>query len=107
MAQDNIIYSVIVHTDKQWFYGTFNNRKAMIDSLKENLDLQGAYIKGTTKKLDITPVTLFNGLSENKLVIYKDNEKGDPIWFIKILMHQINCINPYFKEIKSKQTSLF
>lgn len=103
---DNRIYSVIINTDNQWFYGTFNDRKIMLDSLKMNIDLTGAYIQGPTKKLDITPVTIFNGFSNNGLVIYRDNNKGEKKWYIKILIHQMNCINPLFKQLK-KQTSLF
>lgn len=103
---DNRIYSVIINTDKTWFYGTFSNRKNMLDSLKMNIDLTGAYIQGSTKKLDITPVTIFNGFIKNGLTIYKDDKKGQQQWFIKVIMHQMNNINPYFT-FNKKQTSLF
>jgi hypothetical protein len=46
MANDNTIFSVNVNGSGTWFYGTFNNRKALFDSLKMNTDLKGAYIKG-------------------------------------------------------------
>jgi hypothetical protein len=103
---DNRIYSVIINTDKQWFYGTFSNRKNMLDSLKANIDLQGAYIQGVTKKLDITPVTIFNGFVESGLTIYKDDVNGNKKWFIKVLMHQMNHVSPYFT-VNKKQTKLF
>lgn len=105
MANDNTIFSVNVNRSGTWFYGTFNNRKALFDSLKMNTDLKGAYIKGQTKKLDITLVTLFNGINKDGLVIYKDDKNGKPVWYIKILVHKINEINPFYE--KQMQSSLF
>lgn len=105
MATDNIIYSVIVNRSGTWFYGTFNNRKALFDSLKSNTDLKGAYIKGSTKKLDITLVTLFNGINKDGLVIYKDDSTGKPVWYLKILVHKINELNPFYE--KQMQSTLF
>lgn len=99
---DNRIYSVIVNKTGCTFFGTFSNRKNLLDSIRL-LDLTGAYIQGSTKKLDITPVTIFNGFNGNGLTIYKNNK-----WFIKVLVHKIDGINPYFdmKE-NDKQENIF
>lgn len=103
MATDNVLYSVIVNNQGTWFYGTFNDRRVLFNSLKTNTDLNGAYIKGSSKKLDITLITLFNGIVKNGLIIYKDDAKGNPNWYIKILVHKINALNPYYeKEMQSK-----
>lgn len=97
---DSRIYSVIVYRgDSSRFYGTFSNRKNMLDSIREHIDLNGAFIEGSRKRLDITPVTIANGFVGSGLTIMKEDEsthESKP--YIKVLMHKINAINPYFKK---------
>lgn len=86
------IYSVIVNNGNQHkFYGIFSNRKNMLNSIVKNLDITDAYIQGSHKKLKITPVNVSNNFDGNGLTIVKGNT-----WYIKILMHNMNIINPYF-----------
>lgn len=93
------IYSVLVNKDNHHkFYGTFSNRKNMLDSIRKELDLNGAYIQGATKKLDITPVTICNGFKGYGLTIFKDDPNGNQQWYIKVLMYQMNSLNPYFSK---------
>lgn len=99
---ENRIYSVVVYQPDgvHLFYGTFSNRKNMLDSIKDNLELTGVYIKGTRKNLDITPVTIANGFIGNGLTMYKLDENNEEKVFMKILMHTMNGINPYYKKWK-------
>lgn len=93
------IYSVLVNQNNQHkFYGTFSNRKNMLDSIRKELDLSGAYIQGATKKLAITPVTICNGFNGYGLTIFKDDLDGTKQWYIKVLMYQMNSLNPYFSK---------
>ena len=86
------IYSVIINQNGQHkFYGTFSNRKNMFDSISENIDINNAYIQGTHKKLKVTPANISNNFDGNGLTIFNNKD-----WYIKILMHQMNKINPYF-----------
>lgn len=96
---ENRIYSVVVYQPDgtHLFYGTFSNRKNMLDSIKNNLELSGVYIKGARKNLDITPVTIANGFVGNGLTMYKKDEEDTEKVFMKILMHTMNSINPYYK----------
>lgn len=96
---ENRIYTVVVN---DIFYGTFSNRKNMFDAIKKHIELIGAYIKGSRKNLDITPVTIANGFVGNNLTIYKKNENGDESVFIKILMHNMNSVNPYYQKMKNE-----
>lgn len=97
------IYSVVVFLGgHECFYGTFSNRKNMFDSIKENIDLTGTYIKGSRKNLDVTPVTIANGFVNNGLTIYKTNEDNEEIFWIKILMHSMNTVNSFFNSMKEK-----
>lgn len=68
----------------------------MFNLIKSNVDLDSAYIKGETKKIKITLVTFYNGLMDDKFTIYKDDEKGNSFWFIKIMSHRINVISSYY-----------
>ena len=92
---ENRIYTVVV---KDIFYGTFSNRKNMLDSIKDHVELTGAYIKGSRKNLDITPVTIANGFIGSNLTIYKKDENGDESVFMKVLMHNMNSVNPAYKK---------
>lgn len=101
---DNKIFTIVVNkgTDHR-YYGTFNNRQLMLNSLRENLDLTDAYIQGNTKKFSITPITIFNGFIKNGLTIYKDDEDGNPYWYVKVLMNQMNEISPFFVQTRDEQ----
>ena len=68
----------------------------MLDSIQKELDLSGAYIQGANKKLDVTPASISNGFKENGLTIFKDDHSGVKQWYIKVLMYQMNLLNPYF-----------
>jgi uncharacterized protein YueI len=95
---NDCVYSIVVKQPDgiHKFLGTFNDRKILFDTLKLNVDLENSYIKGETKKLKITLITLYNGLMDDAFIIYKDDEEGNPSWYIKILTHKINVISPYF-----------
>lgn len=104
MAENKYIFTIVVNNGKEHrYYGTFNNRQLMLNSLRENVDLKDAYIQGSTKKLSITPITIFNGFIGNGLTIYKDDKNGKPFWYIKVLMHQMNEMSPYFLQTRDEQ----
>lgn len=104
MSNDNKVFTVIVNKGTSHrFYGTFNDRQIMLNSIKENLNLKDTYIQGSSKKLNVTVITLFNGFIGNGLTIYKEDENGNSNWYIKILKHQLNEINPYFLETRDEQ----
>lgn len=96
---ENRIYTVVVYQPdgKSLLYGTFSNRKNMFDSIKKHLTLDGAYIKGTRKNIDINPVSIANGFIGNGLTVYKNDDNAEYV-FMKILMHTMNSINPYYKK---------
>lgn len=101
---ENRIYSVVAYQPNgiHLFFGTFSNRKNMLDSIKSNFELTGVYIKGSRKDLDVTPVTIANGFVDNGLILYKKNEEDEEKVFMKILMHTMNSINPYYKSSLKK-----
>jgi len=101
---DSRIYSVLVYKDGvSHFYGTFSNRKNMLDSIRDKIDLTGAYIEGTRKRLDVTPVTIAVGFVGYGLTIMReDSETHESKPYIKVLMHKMNAVNPYFKKKDSE-----
>ena len=90
---ENRIYSVVVNNI---FYGVFSNRKNLMDSIHKNIDLSGAYIKGTRKNLDVTTITVANNFMKNCLTIYRKDDDNNEKEYIKVLMHTMNAVNPYY-----------
>lgn len=91
---NEVIYSVIVNLNgSHLFYGTFDNRTKLLNSMRETLDIENTYIQGPTKQMEVNLITLANGFQNNGLIIHHKKSKD---WYIKILRHNINEISPCF-----------
>ena len=82
--------------NKDYIIGVFTNKRLLYEAM-DNIGLNDCYIKGKTKKINVTLSSLSFNMTD-KITIFKDDEHGNMDYKFKALELRPNKFNPVIQK---------